>query len=490
MPAPKIITSVTFRRAVAFAALFIASNLSLFAFIYWQTAVYETGRIQNLIEHQAEALAQASPGQIDWSIQQRVSSDLHRVTFLALLDANGQIIEGNLQSAPADLPVDGKAHGIALADIGEEAGSSEPVFAVARRLPDQRVLIIGRNIQELGTLGEIVIRALKLGVIPMAFFAVLIGAILSLRINLRLKLAQQVLERVQEGQLDQRLPVGTLNDEFASLSKDVNAMLAELERLMHELHHVGNNIAHDLRTPLARVRAQLERAQRLLPEQSDVAEIIDRAIAGLDQTFSLTTALLRVAEMETGRSRTSFRLVDLNEIANEAAELYEPLAEAKRIAVSLASDPLPAIRGDRDLLLELIANLLDNAIKFTPCDGSVKVDLANTAKGPVITLSDTGPGIDPAHRLDVFKRFYRCNQSRQFTGNGLGLSLVAAIVKLHGFSIEIKDGFPGCVFELRCFAENSESNALPGHLEETSRSFQRIMGSKAKNLQPSSYISS
>ena len=310
----RVTRSTTFRWAVAIAAMFVASNLLLFAFIYWQTALYETGRVTTFLEHQAQVLAQASPEQLKWSIQERVYNDLHRVTFSAVFDSNNEVLEGNLKEVPIGLPIDGVAHQIDLAKLSGRSESPEPVIAVARRLPDGRLLVIGRNIQELDKLRETVVRALKLGVIPMAFLAVIVGAILSQRMNRRLKLAQQTLSHIREGQLHRRLPVGKGGDSFDLLAEGVNAMLEELERVVHELHNVGNNIAHDLRTPLARVRAQLDRAQRLLTDQNDLSEIIDRAIAGLDQTFAITTALLRIAEIETGRARASFGDVDISEI--------------------------------------------------------------------------------------------------------------------------------------------------------------------------------
>jgi signal transduction histidine kinase len=471
----KIANSVSFRRTLAFAAIFIASNLLLFAFIYWQTALYETGRITRFLEREAHAFAQASNEQITWNVQQRISSEMHSVTFSALFDQDGKVVEGNLQRVPPDLPIDGMGHQISMHRLGNDSGSSELVIAVAQRLPDGRLLVIGRNVQELGKLREIVARALKLGVIPMTFLGILAGALVSRRIDRRLKLAQQVLDHVKEGQLHQRLPVSKTGDELDMLAKGVNAMLGELERVMQELHHVGNNIAHDLRTPLSRVRAQLERAQRLSADQNDLEELINRAIAGLDQTFALTTSLLRIAEIETGRARASFGAVDLSEVIKEAVDLYEPLAEERRIAVSVNCETVAAVRGDRDLLLEALANLLDNAIKFTPDGGRIEVSLVSAALGPALQVRDTGPGIAAANRADVFKRFYRASQRRRVAGHGLGLSLVAAIVKLHGFSIEIKGGSPGCIFELSCFTNEPQGGPSIADSAEAPF-FKRIMG--------------
>ncbi len=349
-PMINIFNSFSFRRTFAFVAIILFSNLLIFAFIYWQAAVYETSRITTFLEREARIFAKASPEQVRWSVQQRVSGDLHRITIFALFDKNGEFLEGNLSTMPAGLPLDGAAHQISVANLAGSEGSSKSIIAVAQRLSNSRVLLIGRNFQELGELRAIVTRVLKLGVIPMACLAVFVGIILGQRMNRRLKLAHQILEQVKGGQLHQRLPLSSSGDEFDRLAKGVNAMLGELERVMEELHHVGNNIAHDLRTPLSRVRAQLERAQRLLVDRTDVEQLLDRACAHLDQTVGLTTALLRIAEIDTGRARSSFAAVDLEEIIREAVELYDPLAEAKQISIGLKLHPARDVTGDRDLL--------------------------------------------------------------------------------------------------------------------------------------------
>lgn len=451
MPKFKLSGSAIFQRTLAIAALFVGADLLLFAFIYWQTAILETHRIMAFLERQAQALSQASFLQINQSIQGHVYNDLHRLTVSGLFESDGAVLQGNLKAPPVNLMIDGAARRIDRPDLRDETKPVEPMIFVARHLSDGRILVIGRNMEELGNLEETVGRALKLGVVPMALLAIAIGGILSHRMNQKLKAAQQALNNIQKGQLRDRLPVKGNGDEFDHLAEGVNAMLGELERAIEELHQVGNNIAHDLRTPLTRVHTQLERAQRMLVGQNEPLELIDRAISGLDQTFSVTTAMLRIAQLKSGRARASFHTIDLGEVLREAAELYDPLAEAKDITIGRELDADCAIWGDRDLLLETFANLLDNAIKFTPEGAHIQFSLLDTSSGPIVVVRDSGPGIPASQRAEVFKRFYRCNQSRHIAGAGLGLALVAAIVKLHGFSIEVKDASPGCVFELRCF---------------------------------------
>jgi signal transduction histidine kinase len=441
-----------FRRTLAIAALFVGADLLLFAFIYWQTAVFETNRIMTFLERQAQVLAQAPFDDINQSIQKQTYNDVHRLTVSGLFEPDGAVLQGNLATLPVDLAIDGAARRINQPELRGDAKSPEPMIIVARGLSDGRILVIGRNIEELGNLEETVGRALKLGVIPMALLAIAVGAILSQRMNRRFKAAQQALDKIQKGQLHQRLPVSESRDEFDHLAEGVNVMLGEFEWAIEELHQVGNNIAHNLRTPLTRVRTQLERAQRLVAAQIEPLQLIERAISGLDQTFSITTTMLRIAQIESGRNRASFGTINLAEIMQEAAELYDPVAEAKQILIERNLDTVCIVWGDRDFLLEAFANLLDNAIKFTPDGGAIQFSLRDTSLGAIVEVRDTGPGIPVAQRTDVFKRFYRCKQSQHTAGAGLGLTLVAAIVKIHGFSIQVKDASPGCDFEIRCFA--------------------------------------
>lgn len=443
-------TSIVFRRTAVFVIIFITSYVAIFSFIYWQTTDFEIARIKGLLEQQARAFSVASADQIHWSINKHIYVDLRQVTFSALFDSDLRYIEGNILKFPHQLPIDGLTHQIYPEDISEHLYNLEPSLFVAVRLPDSRILVIGRSIQEIGNLKEAVVQALKIGVLPMALIAIVVGAIFSQRMNYRLGQAQKVLSLFQQGRLDKRLPISGKRDELDLLSEQVNSLLIELERVVNELHHVGNNIAHDLRTPLARVQASLENAQRLMTESDAAFPFVARAIQGLEQTFALTTALLRVAQIESGRARVFFGSLDLSDLVNEVADLYGPVAEAKRITLDIDIAANAQVMGDRDLLLEALANLLDNAIKFSPEYGSVKIAVTSLDSECIVSFVDSGPGIPEREKAQIFKRFYRGPQTTQISGNGLGLTLVAAIVRLHNFSIEVKDGSPGSIFKLIC----------------------------------------
>jgi PAS domain S-box-containing protein len=224
---------------------------------------------------------------------------------------------------------------------------------------------------------------------------------------------------------------------------------ALLEEALQEAKVVGDNIAHDLRTPLTRLRIRLERGREHAATLEELRAVADQAIAGLDQSLTTITALLRITEIEHSRRREGFSEVQLAPLIREAADLYDPIAENKGVTLRVDAADGPIVRGDRDLLFEAVANLVDNAVKFTPEGGRVELALLHQEGETVIRVSDTGPGIPEIEREAVTQRFYRSDQSRNTKGLGLGLSMVAAIIKLHSFRFRISPG-PGCTVEIAC----------------------------------------
>uniref|UniRef100_UPI00258C8D2F sensor histidine kinase n=1 Tax=uncultured Methylobacterium sp. TaxID=157278 RepID=UPI00258C8D2F len=278
------------------------------------------------------------------------------------------------------------------------------------------------------------------------------GLVLAGRARRRLATTEVAVAEVMRGDLGRRLPVGRANDEFDRLAGTVNRMLDEIEHLVHEVQSVGDAVAHDLRTPLTRLRARLERSREQATSVAELHAAIDQGLAWIDQTLAMVTAVLRIGEIEHGRRRAGFAPVDLGEVVREAAEFFEPVAEDKDVALALAVDSgLPPVEGDRDLLFEAVSNLIDNAVKFTPASGTVRVAYAASEAGRAVVVSDTGPGIPEAERAQVFRRFYRAEPARHTPGHGLGLGLVAAIARMHGFSVaaDVAPG-GGARFTLLC----------------------------------------
>ncbi len=231
------------------------------------------------------------------------------------------------------------------------------------------------------------------------------------------------------------------------ISAAVRAAL--LEEALQEAKVVGDNIAHDLRTPLTRVRLRLERGREHAATLEEMRKVSDQAIAGLDQSLATITALLRITEIEHSRRHEAFAEVQLAPLLREVGDLYEPIAEDKRVILRVEAAVEATVNGDRDLLFEAVTNLVDNAVKFTPERGRVELALLQQEGETVIRVSDTGPGISAIEQEVVTRRFYRSDKNRNPNGLGLGLSMVAAIVKLHGFSLTIVPG-PGCTAKIAC----------------------------------------
>ena len=444
----EVTRSATFRLAASFSAAFAVSCMVLFALIFLQTTVFETNRIDDLLRREALTIARESERDIIRDLGNRLANDLHRISFAALFEADGTLVAGNLKQMPADLPIDGQAHGVTglLLDDGDPI--TETVRAVSLRVQGGRVIVLGRNIAELNRLRTVVLRALEVGLIPAVLLALLVGGALSLRTMGHLKKLHTTLERIMAGHLDERLPAVGRNDDLNNLTASVNRMLDEIVRLLGDIRGVSDNIAHDLKAPLTRLRTRLDRARSSAGMNTANQELIDKSIADLDHAFTLISALLRTGEIKSGDRRALFTTVSIAAIAQDIGELYQPLAEAKDLAFAIEAHADALVFGDRDLLMEAIANLLDNAIKYTPEGGAVTLRVEQAGQGVSVSVSDTGPGIPPAERAHVLKPFYRSGSSRHIPGNGIGLSLVAAIVELHGFSLAMRDGHPGFVFEI------------------------------------------
>lgn len=441
----RLLRTASFRLALGASGILAGASLVQLGLVWWQSGRFETARIDRLLADAAGSLAREAPADIVWHVGVRWSPTLRSLPIAALFASDGRRLAGNVDAVPADLPADGTPHAV----TAYVAGRPVAIRAIARRLAPPlgagQMLVIGRDMRELGEVRRIVLRAVVLGFLPALLLALAGGAVLGHRALLRVGDMHRAVETIMAGRLDRRLPAGGTGDDLDLLAGSVNRMLDRIERLLGEVRGVGDDIAHDLRTPLARVRATLDRTRgRALPPEA-LHAAIERAIGELDRLFAVITALLRIAEIESGRRRAGFAGADLREIAADAVELYEPVAEAADITLRLApGEGDAAIEADRDLLMEAVANLLDNAIKFTPAGGHVTVAI----EPRTISVTDDGIGMSDEERGAVTKRFYRADRSRHVPGSGLGLSLVAAIADLHAATLEIRSGPTGSRFAL------------------------------------------
>jgi signal transduction histidine kinase len=443
---PDFARTTTFRSTLVIAGAFVLCAAMLFGFVYWQTAAYLTSSFDALITGELHIFAAEPPERWLAHINERLDNDPRRIRIAGLFGADGHRIAGNLESLPGGLTPDVPADAVVVR-VDNQGRETETVRLATERLPDGEVLAIGRNIEEVAGIANIVRRALMLGLLPAFGLAVVIGLVLSLRARRRITEVNQRIQRIVTGDLRERLPIRNNNDPFDQLAVSVNKMLGEIEALIHQIAGVGNDIAHDLRTPLTRVRVRLERGRVNAATLDELRTVVDHSITGLDQSLAIITALLRIAEIEHNRRLEGFGQVQLAPLVREVGDLYEPIAEDKHVTLQVEVADEATVHGDRDLLFEAVANLVDNAVKFTPEGGRVELGLQHRDGESVIQVRDTGPGISEGERDAVVRRFYRSDKSRNTEGLGLGLSLVAAIVKLHGFRFTIAAG-PGCTTEI------------------------------------------
>jgi len=445
----QIIRSITFRRALAVTGAFAVFVIALFGFIYWQTDQYLIARSDRMIARQLNVIA-ALPGErrLD-AIDEHLRQDSRGVQYAGLFAADGRRITGNLEQFPPGLQMNDSVQSLAVVRTLPTGRETHAIRAVARRMPNGDALAIGREVDETREISHVVGQALALGLLPAFCLCLVAGAWLSMRAQERVEDVNQHVQRIIAGDLRERLPHRDVDDPFSRLAAIVNGMLDEMETMIHALAGVGNDIAHDLRTPLTRARLALERGRTNATTMEQLQAVADKAVANIDQSLTIITALLRLAAIENSRRSAAFGNVQLHELLREVCDIYEPIAENKNINLRVEVGHLLDVRGDRDLLLEAVANLVDNAIKFTPEGGKVDIELLLGDSEAIVRVSDTGPGISEKEREAVLRRFYRSDKIRSTPGVGLGLNLVAAIVKLHGFRLVIHSG-PGGRLEIIC----------------------------------------
>ena len=438
-----IIRSTTFRWTLSVAGVFAILVIVLFGFIYLKTDQYLVARSDQMIVNQLDVIAALpSERRLD-AIADHIKQDSRGVHYAGLFGADGRRIIGNLEQLPPDLKADDAAHSVSVIRLLPSGPHGHVIRATARRMPNGDTLIIGREVDETREISHVVGQALLLGLLPALCLCLLAGAWLSMRAQKRVEEVNQRVQRIIAGDLRERLPHRDVDEPFSKLAAIVNGMLDEMETMIHALAGVGNDIAHDLRTPLTRARLVLERGRTNATTVEQLQATADKAIGNIDQALTIITALLRLAEIENNRRSAAFGQVQLHEMLREVYDLYEPIAENKNIALQVQVRQRSDVRGDRDLLFEAVANLVDNAIKFTPEGGRVDIELTRGDGETIVRVTDTGCGISEQEREAVLRRFYRSDKIRNTPGVGLGLNLVAAIVKLHDFRLVIHSGQGG-----------------------------------------------
>lgn len=422
--------------------LLAVSMATLSAIVYFGTVGVFEHSIDNKIMTVETHLADAwfRDGRI--GLVREIDAQLHDLIdtdteVVGLVDAKGRILAGNMGRWFGDLPA---SRELAFGRM-ERNGAPVSVRLIATRLEDGSRLVVGRDLIELDAIRTVVERALLISAavsILLAFFG---AQIFRSRLEARIGRIRRTTARIAAGELSSRIVVMG-NDEFARLGDDINRMLDRIEALMEGVRHVSNSIAHDLRTPLSRVRSRLDRALQASADPHALVADARLAIEDIDSVISLFDKLLQIAALESGVRAGTFERLDLAAIAHDMTELYEAAAEEQGIALHFTGTPT-TIRGDRDLLASALASLIDNAIKYGRNGGKVDVEVATVDGAPALTVRDYGQGVPPEDMDKLTRRFYRVDQSRHLPGNGLGLSIVTAITQLHEGTLALRRLEPG-----------------------------------------------
>jgi signal transduction histidine kinase len=444
----------SFRLTVIYGGLFALAVAGLLALIYLQTARYQNQQTDQILQSQAHAFSNATVDQLDHDIAYEIERDVRHIGYFGVFAPDGRALVGNLAQVPHGLALDGKPHVLPASENAALFPQAPQIRALGKKLENGNTLIVARDVALLEQIRQSLLRGCYLIAAVILALGVLGGVFYSLPAVRHIRAIDRAAKRIADGDYAQRLPTGRRNHELDALAGIVNAMLDETERLMGEIKTASDNIAHDLRTPLTRLRASIYRTQQSLGVSSPHHGALDHALTQTDLLLTRFRALSRISEIESRRRRAGFSTTALGPILRQLADLYTPLASQgqARLALEIVADA--NVVCDGELLFEAIGNLLDNAIKFTPPGGTIDMSLDATEKGAVISVSDSGPGIAPDQRKAVLQRFYRADEARNVAGSGLGLSLVDAVVRLHGFGFVLDEAAAGGVrARILCWAQ-------------------------------------
>jgi signal transduction histidine kinase len=425
---------------------------AIFSYVYLSTASYVRSRSDRAIVTEYSSLRDAyarsgRDGLIDL-IRQRLADKGFADDAYLLVDPSSAVLAGNLKAWPQAVAATKGWVEFRAAEPSPNAAGQPLLRGMLDTFPDGDRLLVAKDISDLDGFTDQIKTAVALGVALIFALAAVASILVTRRTVGRIEAINATSRAIMQSGLDKRIPLRGTNDEWDRVAENLNLMLDRIETLMGEVKQVSDNVAHDLRTPLTRVRGRLEKAYHGQRIGEDDQLLIGDTIGDLDAVLRIFSSITRIAQIETQARKGAFRTVNLVEIAGEVVELYDAAAEQDGTRLTIAGEREVLVTGDRDLIFDAIANLVDNAIKHGRHGGQVVVANENIDGRPVISIADDGPGIPADECEHVFKRFYRLEHSRYAPGNGLGLSLVAAVARLHGARIEMLDNAPGLRLKL------------------------------------------
>lgn len=449
----------TVRLTATFITIFIVFAILLMAFIGWQSSIQIQRQQADDIEREVRLFQRIETNQGIRSL----AFALNRVSgqpgpgIYYLGDASGQYLLGNMIDLPPEVLIAPGFYSFDYdrADPLEDGNAAPPDrhkrtgVAIVRsvELGNGMRLVVGRDVVERRGYSAIILQSFLVGVLGIIVFSVVAGGITARRVLKRIDTIRDTSTKIMSGNLAERVPITSRNDEFDGLARNLNQMLDRIEQLLQGLKEVTDNVAHDLKTPLTRLRNQAEAALRDGASEQTRERALETVIGESDHLIKTFNALLMIARVEAGAPSGALSEIDVSAIVSDMAELYAPVAEDEGIEVITAIEDGVVLKANRELIGQAMVNLLENAIKYAKPDaggeGRITVELRREAAQVVIVVADNGPGIPEADRLRVLERFVRLEESRSEPGSGLGLALVNAVARLHRGSFRLEDNEPG-----------------------------------------------
>jgi signal transduction histidine kinase len=435
----KVLRTSSFRLALVYAGITAVSFLVLFAVVFWSTARFMRHQIDDSVSNEIDEILTdplaGNPAGLTSVV--RGLARHHSGFYYLLQDAGGTALAGNMAAID---PIPGIREWREPSDSGR---AHDPGVRGKGVAIDGEYLFVGWSTHQLREMEEMVAGSFMWGFGASIMLALAGGVVAGSRIMRKIDAVSRTSRDIVAGDLSRRVPISSAGDEFDNLAGSINAMLDRIESLMSDLQQVTTDIAHDLRTPVTRLRHRLEDAQRSGAGAGELREALADTVRDVDGILGIFNALLRIAQIESGARRAGFGTVDLTEVLETAAELYRPSAEEKGHSFSAVIAEGLQVKGDRELLLQLFANLIDNAIRHSPPRSIIALRAMATGSAASVVLEDNGSGIPPPLREKVLQRFVRLENSRTTPGSGLGLSLANAVIKLHEATMTLSDSEPG-----------------------------------------------
>ncbi len=462
-----MIRSASLRFAALYGLLFAVSSLALVLFFWWATAGVLDRQVEAAIDADAQFLVERwSEGGVPalvLTVQERLAENVDDDAIYLLTDGLGRRVAGNMQHWPAAVDAPNQFYELRVVRAGSQSLANVRQYD----LPGGFRLLVGRDVRGRVELRRLLTNTLLWSVLLVAGLAGA-GAYVVRRLFRRMVAeVSATAEAIAGGDLTPRVRRSGRGDEFDRMAESINTMLERIARLMDGVRQVSNAIAHDLRTPITRARARLEDAAEHAGSEADLRAAIERAVADLDGVTAVFQALLRIAEIEAGARRSAFADVDLGPLLADIAELYGALAEERGLTLKLVVPDTLSVLGDRELIQQAVANLLDNAIKFSPPGSLIRLSAVPDGRQLRIEVADQGPGIPEADRSRAADRFFRGEQARNTPGSGLGLALVQAVAMLHDGALLLEDAAPGLRAVLTLQAGQVARTTVPPPVPET-----------------------